>query len=81
MQKHAFFFFFLLKSNGWSQSYTVPIATIGMLHLLKILKSRHVHILMKNKNESLNIAGVKYEVKCRTPLTTFRVRVLLDHLM
>ncbi len=61
--------------------FPLPIATIGMLYLSKILKSRHIHILTKNKNESLNIAGVKYEVKCRTPLTTFSVRVLLDHLM
>jgi hypothetical protein len=46
MQKHAF----VLLLDGWSQSNTVPIATIGMLHLLKIRKSRHVHILMNSKN-------------------------------
>jgi len=26
-----------------------------MLHLSKILKSRHIHILTKNKNESLKL--------------------------
>jgi hypothetical protein len=33
--------------------FPLPIATIEMLHLSKILKSRHIHILTKNKNESL----------------------------
>lgn len=44
---YMIFFFFYSRISNKGDLFTVPITTIGMLHLLKILNRMHVHILCK----------------------------------
>lgn len=75
---YDFFFFYSRKSNK-GDLFTVPITTIGMLHLLKILNRMHVHILCKvgtqynqklvatkrKREENNNLKEMMIEVKIR----------------